>query len=104
MPLDELNNSQLSESTDTATASTAAPTDWPPIDRSLLGEARPGWRHDLVVRALHALKRCGRHAEGVERAEAGLQAWQDSPDFFFALGDLLLDWAAEQPALQGLEG
>ena len=66
---------------------------------ALLGEARPGWRHDLVVRALHALKRCGRHAEGVERAEAGLQAWQDSPDFFFALGDLLLDWAAEQPAL-----
>ncbi len=66
---------------------------------ALLGDARPGWRHDLMVRSLHALKRCGRHAEGVARAEAGLQAWQDSPDFFFALGDLFLDWAAEQPAL-----
>ena len=24
--------------------------------------------------------------------------WPDSPDFFFTLGDLLLDWAASEPA------
>ena len=24
--------------------------------------------------------------------------WPDSPDFFFTLGDLLLDWAAAEPA------
>jgi hypothetical protein len=23
--------------------------------------------------------------------------WPDSPDFFFTLGDLLLDWAAARP-------
>ncbi len=34
MPLDELNNPDLPASTD-------ATADWPPIDRSLLGEARP---------------------------------------------------------------
>ncbi|MFD2450992.1 hypothetical protein [Ideonella paludis] len=44
---------------------------------------------------MHALKRAGRHAEGVLRAEAGLGLWSHSPDFFFALGDLLLDWATQ---------
>ena len=62
------------------------------------GAATPAWCHDLAVRSLHALKRCGRHAEALERAEAQLATWQDSPDFFFALGDLLLDWAADEPA------
>jgi len=57
----------------------------------------PGWLHDLTVRSLHALKRCGRHAEALQRAEAGLSRWAQSPDFFFALGDLLLDWAANEP-------
>lgn len=66
--------------------------------QALLGPARPAWLHDLVVRQLHALKRCGRHADGLHLAEAGLEAWQDSPDFFFAIGDLLLDWAADEPA------
>lgn len=65
--------------------------------RELLQGATPGWLHDLVVRSLHALKRSGRHAEAVARAEDGLAEWGHSPDFFFALGDLLLDWAAEQP-------
>lgn len=67
---------------------------------ALLGDhtAPPGWLHDLTVRRLHALKRCGLHAEAMRHAEAGLSRWSNSPDFFFALGDLLLDWAAEQPA------
>ncbi|MFO1336659.1 MAG: glycosyltransferase family 2 protein [Burkholderiaceae bacterium] len=68
---------------------------------ALLGEARPPWRHDLVVRSLHAHKRCSRHAEGMARAEQAMADWGDSPDFFFALGDLLLDWAADEPARAG---
>ncbi len=67
----------------------------------LLGDARPSWRHDLVVRSLHALKRCGHHADGMARAEQAMADWGDSPDFFFALGDLLLDWAADEPARAG---
>lgn len=74
----------------------------PCFDRAeaLLPDAAPGpaWLHDLVVRRLHALKCMGRHADALLRAEAGLAPWADSPDFFFALGDLLLDWAAEEPA------
>jgi len=30
-----------------------------------------------------------------------MAAWSHSPDFFFALGDLLLDWATEEPARAG---
>jgi glycosyltransferase involved in cell wall biosynthesis len=58
----------------------------------------PGWLHDLTVRRLHALKCVGRHADALMQAEAGLARWSESPDFFFALGDVLLDWAANEPA------
>jgi len=70
------------------------------LDRAaaLLSGPAPAWSHDLTVRSLHALKRCKHHAEGVQRAEAALERWEASPDFFFALGDLLLDWAADEPA------
>jgi tetratricopeptide (TPR) repeat protein len=58
----------------------------------------PAWMHDLTVRSLHALKRCKRHAEALQRAEQQMPTWVESPDFFFALGDLLLDWAADEPS------
>jgi len=61
----------------------------------------PGWWHDRAVREIHALKACGRHEDGLQRAEAGMDAWADSPDFWFALGDLMLDWAAEAPQRAG---
>jgi glycosyltransferase involved in cell wall biosynthesis len=60
--------------------------------------AEAAWRHDLVVRALFTLKMSRRHAEAMQLAEREMPRWQRSPDFFFALGDLLLDWAAEEPA------
>jgi glycosyltransferase involved in cell wall biosynthesis len=64
----------------------------------LPGTPRPGWHHDRVVRELHALKKCRRHAQGVLLADLEMPNWTESPDFFFALGDLLLDWAADEPA------
>jgi len=60
--------------------------------------AVPAWHHDRLVRELHALKKCRRHAEAVLLAQDNMAQWSASPDFFFALGDLLLDWAAEEPA------
>lgn len=73
------------------------------LDRAaaLMPSPPPGWAHDLTVRSLHALKRCKRHADAVPRAEAAMAAWPESPDVFFALGDLLLDWAADEPARAG---
>lgn len=55
------------------------------------------WRHDLATRRLFALKKIGRHADAVDYAQARLADCEGSPDFFFALGDLLLDGAAEVP-------
>ncbi len=57
----------------------------------------PAWWNDLVARRLFGLKSLKRHAEGLVFAETQLQRCGESPDFFFALGDLLLDWAADQP-------
>ena len=61
----------------------------------------PGWHHDRLVREIHALKKCGRHAQAVLLVEDSMGAWSNSPDLFFALGDLLLDWATEEPARAG---
>ena len=60
--------------------------------------AGQGFRHDLVVRAIFSLKRAQLHEEAIQLAEAEMANWQHSPDFFFALGDLLLEWATLNPA------
>lgn len=62
------------------------------------GEASAAWRHDLVVRLLFTLKKLQRFAEAVDLAGHEIAHWGESPDFFFALGDLLLDWALSEPA------
>lgn len=66
------------------------------------GAARSPWWADLVVRRLIALKALQRHAEGMDLAEAERERCAQLPDFFFALGDLLLDLAADQPAHAGV--
>lgn len=66
-----------------------------------LCRSHPDWRHDLATRLLFSLKKTGRHAQALDWAQTRLDAHAASPDFFFALGDLLLDWAAEQPPLAG---
>jgi glycosyltransferase involved in cell wall biosynthesis len=59
------------------------------------------WRHDLVLRLIHVLKR-GRHwARAIALAEAEMPRWGDSPGYYFTLGDLLLDWAVAEPARAG---
>jgi tetratricopeptide (TPR) repeat protein len=73
-----------------------------PYERALLQAPQAAaWRHDLVVRALFTLKQAGRHAQALMLAEREMPRWEHSPDFFFALGDLLLDWAATEPQRSG---
>jgi glycosyltransferase involved in cell wall biosynthesis len=56
------------------------------------------WRHDLALRLLFVLKR-GRHwARAVALADAEFARWPASPDTWFALGDLWLDWALAEPS------
>jgi len=59
------------------------------------------WRHDLVVRTLFCLKKTERHADAVALAEGEGDRWEASPDFYFVLGDVLLDWAAAEPGQAG---
>ena len=60
-------------------------------------ERDAAWRHDLLLRTIFTLKKLQRFEDGVVLAEAEMARWAGSPDFFFTLGDLLLDWAAAQP-------
>jgi len=60
-------------------------------------EAGAAYRHDLVMRSIYSLKRAGQIEKGIQFAETEMPGWQHSPDFFFALGDLLLDWAGKNP-------
>lgn len=55
------------------------------------------WWLDLVSRRLYALKCLGRHADAMDFAQSQMEAGAESPDFFFTVGDLLLDLAASQP-------
>ncbi|RZI55291.1 MAG: glycosyltransferase [Rubrivivax sp.] len=66
-------------------------------DRLITLPLPPTWWNDLVARRLFSLKSLKRHADGMVFAETQLQRCAESPDFFFALGDLLLDWAADEP-------
>ena len=61
-------------------------------------DARAPWRHDLVLRTLFTLKKLGRFEPAITLAETEMPHWSESPDFYFTLGDLLLDWAASAPA------
>ena len=63
-----------------------------------LADAAAAWWPDLVSRRLFALKKLQRHGAAIDFAQSQLDGiCAESPDFFFALGDVLLDLAAEQP-------
>lgn len=60
--------------------------------------ADANWRHELVVCHLQALARAGRIEDALALADAEMPAWPESPDFFFVLGEVLLDRAIADPA------
>lgn len=67
--------------------------------RGLAGcEVGAVWRHDLVLRLIYVLKKSGLHAAALALVQGEAPRWSDSPDFHFAVGDLLLDWAASEPS------
>ena len=53
-----------------------------------------GYRHDLVIRQLFTLKQVGRTEDAIRLAQAEMANWNDSPDFWFTLGDVLLGHTA----------
>ncbi len=56
------------------------------------------FRHDLITRALFTLKQAGLLEQAILLAENEFAHWQDSPDFFFCVADVFLDWAIRHPA------
>ena len=56
------------------------------------------WFHELLVRYLHCLGQADRAEEALTIAEEQMQDWLESPDFFFVLGNLLLERAMTDPA------
>ncbi len=70
----------------------------PHYERALAGaDGRAAWRHDLVLRTLFTLKKLARFEAALALAEAEMPRWQQSPDFFFTVGDVLLDFAVGAP-------
>lgn len=68
-------------------------------ERALAGTpADSNWLHELLIRHLHCLGQAGRIDEALALAEARMQSWAHSPDFFFVLGNLLLERALSDPA------
>jgi tetratricopeptide (TPR) repeat protein len=61
------------------------------------------YRHSLVVRAITALKSAGRLDDALTVANAEVGAWSDSPDFYFAIGDLYLECATHEPDRAGTD-
>jgi glycosyltransferase involved in cell wall biosynthesis len=55
------------------------------------------YRHALVVRSITALKAAERLEEAIALADDELPNWQQSPDFFYVVGDLYLEWASRHP-------
>ena len=53
------------------------------------------WRHDLVLRRIFTLKKLGDFDGAVILSQEELPNWQASPDFYFTMGDLFLDWALQ---------
>jgi len=63
------------------------------------GAPDTAWRHGTVVATLQALKRAERFEEALAFADLEHRNWQRSPDFYFAVADLYLDWASRNPAI-----
>jgi glycosyltransferase involved in cell wall biosynthesis len=55
------------------------------------------YRHSLVVRGITALKTAGQLHEALVLADSEVSAWTDSPDFYFAVGDLYLECSTHEP-------
>lgn len=59
-----------------------------------------GFRHELVVRTILALKETGQYEAAIQFAESEMQNWEHSPDFFFVLGEVLFDLARQNQGEQ----
>ncbi len=55
------------------------------------------WRHGLVLGYLGGLADAGRFQDALDLAAVEMEHWQDSPDFFFVLANVMLDHGVAHP-------
>ncbi|MGN8000993.1 glycosyltransferase family 2 protein [Sphingomonas sp. 22176] len=55
------------------------------------------YRHAVVLSTIRALKEAGRLHDALALVDAEQSAWPASPDFYFAVADLYLEWASQAP-------
>jgi glycosyltransferase involved in cell wall biosynthesis len=90
---------------------------WYQLGREYLVEGRPGeaarclvsayervpadaaYRHGIILYTLRALRRAERFQEALALVDAEQANWQHSPDFYFAVAELYLDWAGVNPEI-----
>ncbi len=65
--------------------------------------AQAPYRHDLVLRTLHALKQLNRLPEAIDLAQQEMPHWSHSADFHFTVGDVLLSHAVSLPPEEAQE-
>ena len=61
--------------------------------------ADAAWRHGVAVATVQALKRAERFDEAMAFIDAEHMQWPRSPDFYFAVADLYLDYASRKPEI-----
>jgi glycosyltransferase involved in cell wall biosynthesis len=57
------------------------------------------FRHAIVIAAVQALTRAERFPEALALVDAEHQNWPRSPDFYFAVAELYLEWAGRNPTI-----
>lgn len=62
----------------------------------LLTSSAP-YRHELFTRLLYCLSKSERLEQAITIAGEMMGEWPESPDFFFTVGNLFLDWAILHP-------
>ncbi len=60
-------------------------------------EPHDSFRHDLVLRQMYSMKKSGELEAAIQFADREMANWPQSPDYYFSLGDLMLDWAMQNP-------
>ncbi|WP_116115134.1 glycosyltransferase [Austwickia chelonae] len=61
------------------------------------GDPEAPWRHGLLLGYLGCLADAGRFTEALALAHAEMERWSRSPDLFFTLGNMLLDYSLAHP-------
>jgi glycosyltransferase involved in cell wall biosynthesis len=62
-----------------------------------LSSSRTPFRHSIIIYLITALRWAGRFEEALALVDAEQDDWDHSPDFYFAVAELYLEWAGRNP-------